>query len=291
MASSPKKIIIDKEYNNTRIDKFISNNLFLPKSLVQKDLRKGRIKLNKKRVKHGHRLTINDVIIFYKNYDIKDYKKEKYLSSNSIRRFKKSIIFKDQDYMIINKWNGIASQGGTKISISIDDLIKHIPVNKSKPRLVHRLDKDTSGIMLLALNLQATRYFSRLFSLREIHKIYYAIVTNKPLYKKGTLRNEILEKGVQYPAETKYEIIKKLSNNLYYLKFFPKTGRKHQIRIHCSLNDFPILGDNKYNKSAIYTDKKSKKLFLHAAEIKFKDQSGRNIRVKAELPSHFYNYI
>ena len=192
--------------------------------------------------------------------------------------------------MIINKWNGIASQGGSKINISLDDIIKEFNTEVSRLRLVHRLDKETSGIMMFALNVQSSRYFYNLFSKREIKKTYYAIVENKPPKKCGVFKDPIIEKGEDMNAETRYEVVKKIDRNLYFLKFFPRTGRKHQIRIHCSINGCPILADSKYNDNSTYDDR-SKNLFLHAGEIEFEDQLGKKINVKAELPPHFRKYI
>ena len=290
MADIPKKIIVSDDYDNYRLDRFLEKNFFLPKSLIQKDLRKNRIKVNKKKVKFDYRLIIGDEIVLYKNYDINISKEKKIINKKSISKFKNSILLKNINYLIINKWNGIASQGGSKISISIDDILKEYSKNDTKLRLVHRLDKETSGLMVLAANIKSSRYFHELFSSRKVKKIYFAIVENKPPKKNGYFKDPILEKGIALEAETKYEIIKNLGNNLYLLKLYLKSGRKHQIRIHCSINGCPILADSKYNKNYIDKDK-SKNLFLHAGEIEFTDQLGKKINLKAELPQHFRKYI
>ena len=290
MADIPKKIIVSDDYDNYRLDRFLEKNFCLPKSLIQKDLRKNRIKVNKKKVKFDYRLIIGDEIVLYKNYDINISKEKKIINKKSISKFENSIILKNINYLIINKWNGIASQGGSKISISIDDILKEYSKNDTKLRLVHRLDKETSGLMVLAANIKSSRYFHELFSSRKVKKIYFAIVENKPPKKNGYFKDPILEKGIALEAETKYEIIKNLGNNLYLLKLYLKSGRKHQIRIHCSINGCPILADSKYNKNYIDKDK-SKNLFLHAGEIEFTDQLGKKINLKAELPQHFRKYI
>ena len=290
MADIPKKIIVSDDYDNYRLDRFLEKNFFLPKSLIQKDLRKNRIKVNKKKVKFDYRLIIGDEIVLYKNYDINISKEKKIINKKSISKFKNSILLKNINYLIINKWNGIASQGGSKISVSIDDILKEYSKDDMKLRLVHRLDKETSGLMVLAANIKSSRYFHELFSSRKVKKIYFAIVENKPPKKNGYFNDPILEKGIALEAETKYETIKNLGNNLYLIKLYPKSGRKHQIRIHCSINGCPILADSKYNKNYIDKDK-SKNLFLHAGEIEFIDQLGKKINLKAELPQHFRKYI
>ena len=290
MENTPKKILVSNDYENYRIDRFLIKFLSLPKSLIHKDLRKNRIKVNKKKTKFDYRLAIGDEVNLFKNYKVNQNKEKKTIDEKLILRFKNSILIKNKDYLIINKWNGIASQGGSKINISIDDIIKEFNTENSRLRLVHRLDKETSGIMMLALNVQSSRYFYNLFSNREIKKTYYAIVENKPLKKKGVFKDPIIEKGEDLDAETRYELLRKLDDNLYLLKLFPKTGRKHQIRIHCSINGCPILADPKYNKNSTYNDR-SNSLFLHAGEIEFTDQLGKKINIKAELPAHFRKYI
>ena len=290
MANTPKNILITKDYEDSRIDSFLIKFLSLPKSLIHKDLRKGRIKVNKKKVKFDYRLLAKDEVILFKDYKINRSKEDKSIDNRLVAKFKKSILLKSSDYLIIDKWNGIASQGGSKIVVSIDDIIKKFNVDNSRLRLVHRLDKDTSGIMMFALSIQSSRYFYDLFSNRKIKKIYYAIVENKPPKNKGTFKDQIIEKGVNLNAETKYEVVKQLPGSLYLLKLSPRTGRKHQIRIHCSINGCPILSDQKYNNSSNYKDRNNK-LFLHAGEIEFKDQLGKKINVKAALPAHFRKYI
>ena len=290
MANTPKKILVTNEYENYRIDRFLAKFFSLPKSLIHKDLRKNRIKVNKKKTKFDYRLAIGDEIILFKDYVLNKSKEKKIVDKKYILKFKNSILIKNKDYLIINKWNGIASQGGSKIHISIDDIIKEFNTEESRLRLVHRLDKETSGIMMLASNVQSSRYFYNLFSNREIKKTYYAIVENKPSKKRGFFKNPIIEKGEDLDAETKYEVLRKLDKNLHLLKLFPKTGRKHQIRIHCSINGCPILADPKYNENSTYNDR-SNSLFLHAREIEFIDQLGKKINIKAELPAHFRKYI
>ena len=290
MANAPKKILVTSDYENYRIDKFLAKFLSLPKSLIHKDLRKNRIKVNKKKIKFDYRLAIGDTVILFKDYTISGAKEKSVIDRRLIAKFKKSIILKNSDYLIINKWNGVASQGGSKINFSIDDIIKEFNTEESKLRLVHRLDKETSGIMMLALNIKSSRYFYSLFLNRKIKKTYYAIVENKPPKKIGNFKDAIIEKGKKINAETGYEIVKNLDKNLYLLKLSPKTGRKHQIRIHCAVNGCPILADSKYNANSIYNNK-SNNLYLHAGEIEFIDQLGKKINVKAELPSHFTKYI
>ena len=122
MANTPKKILVTNDYENYRIDRFLIKFLSLPKGLIHKDLRKNRIKVNKKKVKFDYRLAIGDEVILFKDYTVNQSKEKKNINKKLTLKFKNSILIKNKDYLIINKWNGIASQGGSKINISIEFL-------------------------------------------------------------------------------------------------------------------------------------------------------------------------
>ena len=204
---------------------------------------------------------------------------------------KKSIIFSDINFFIINKWNKIAVQGGSGLKTNLDDMLYHSNLFDSRPLLVHRLDRDTSGILIFALNRQSAKHFSDLFSNREINKTYEAIIIGCPNDNEGVMNNDIEEDDQRHSAETKYKVIKRLSEDLTHIELTPTTGRKHQLRIHCKLNGFPILGDNKYYLPVSKVYKNENNLFLHAKKIEFKDSDDELVNVEANLPNHFFNYI
>ena len=156
---------------------------------------------------------------------------------------------------------------------------------------MHRLDKDTSGILIFALNRQSAKHFSDLFSNREVNKTYEAIIIGCPNDNEGVMNNDIEEDDQHLSAETKYKVIKRLSEDLTHIELNPTTGRKHQLRIHCKLNGFPILGDNKYYLPVSKVYKNENNLFLHAKKIEFKDPVDELVKVEANLPNHFFNYI
>ena len=162
---------------------------------------------------------------------------------------------------------------------------------ESRPLLVHRLDKDTSGILIFALNRKYAKHFSDLFRDRKIEKTYEAIIIGEPDQNEGLITNDIQEDENTYKAETRYKIIRRLSGGLTHIELKPFTGRKHQLRIHCKLNGFPILGDNKYYLPVSKVYKNENNLFLHAKKIKFNYLTGELINVEADLPNHFFNYI
>ena len=291
MASVPNKILISSQQDDVRLDNFLSKEFLLPKNLIYKEIRKGNIKVNKKKKKYSYRLKSNDEISIYGNYEF-DIIEQKPLPKSYIKKFNDAIIFKDQNYIVINKWAGISSQSGTKVDISIDDIASQISFDNKKLHLVHRLDKDTSGLLILALDIKTSRFFLDMFSNQKIKKTYFAIVQNKEEMKiRGTINIPIYDKEKKLEAKTNYKLEKKISNSLSYVKLNPKTGRKHQLRIHCSESNFPILGDKKYFHKDIRSKLREKKLFLHAGEIEFIGPNKKLVKYSADLPDHFQKYL
>ena len=288
---SPKKlIIVGKDSAGIRLDKYLKEQLAVPFSLIQREIRKKNIKVNEKKSSSNYRLVEGDQITVFKKYKT-DIDKNITITvpENLKSKIKKSIVFKNKNFVVINKWSGIACQRGSKINISIDDLIKFLASEKDSPKLVHRLDKDTSGLLIVALNLNTARFFHKLLLSKKITKTYFAIVKNKPKKNKGIFNNRLSNTGKTLDASTKYEVIKVLKNKLYFLKLQPSSGRKHQIRLHCYLNQSPILGDQKYYQ--YNKDTNLKNLFLHAGQLNFIDQDNQKVNINAKLPSHFEEYL
>ena len=291
MENVPNKILVSPQYDDVRLDNFLSKQFSLPKNLIYKEIRKGNIKVNKKKEKYSYRLKNKDEIIIFGNYQFLKVE-QKTLPSHYIEKFKKAIIFKNENYIVLNKWAGISSQSGTNINVSIDDIASQITFDDKKLHLVHRLDKDTSGLLILALDIKTSRYFLDLFSNQKIRKTYFAIVQNKKKIKNsGIINSPIIDKDKKLEAQTNYKLEKRISNNLSFIKLNPKTGRKHQLRIHCLEENFPILGDRKYYSKNIQNKIREKKLFLHAGEIEFIDSEKNLVKFKADLPDHFQKYL
>ena len=291
MAKHIYSLIIKENESDTRLDRYLVNSLNVPQSLIQKDLRKSFIKVNDKKSIAKYRVQAGDIIQLSKDYS--EIKPKQIIEPNKkdLERLKKSIIFSDINFFIINKWNKIAVQGGSGLKTNLDDILYHSNLFDSRPLLVHRLDKDTSGILIFALNRQSAKHFSDLFSNREVNKTYEAIIIGCPNDNEGVMNNDIEEDDQHLSAETKYKVIKRLSEDLTHIELNPTTGRKHQLRIHCKLNGFPILGDNKYYLPVSKVYKNENNLFLHAKKIEFKDPVDELVKVEANLPNHFFNYI
>ena len=170
----PDKFIINKSYNKSRFDKWFKEEVInLPNSLIQKLLRKNKIKVNNKRIKSSFRLTEGDVILVFNlsNFKPTDFKKKiQYLPSDTEKkRLENFVIYNDSDYIVINKPRGIAVQSATNNLKNIIDTLKKTKLFiNSKPYVVHRLDKETTGIFLVAKNKEAAKFFTSLFRLRRI---------------------------------------------------------------------------------------------------------------------------
>ena len=241
----------------------------------------------------GHELRSRlsyDIVDVFKEFKLIHKNKPSIKIPNILKRkIKSSVVFQSDDFIIINKWAGIPCQRGSKINLSIDDLLQFFNTKDSHPKLVHRLDKDTTGLLIIAKNSNSARYFHKILSNHKIKKTYYAIVEKKPKNREGILNDMLPKNKKNVSAETKYQIIKKLPGEYFLLKLNPQSGRKHQIRQHCFMNGFPILGDKKY-----YIERnqiKFSNLFLHAGALEFIDMNNKKVKIETELPNHFRKYL
>ena len=189
MIKNYKVVALDVD---TRIDRWLKRNFSsLNQSFIEKNLRRGLIKINQHKVKANHKVKKNDIVNIF-NYSKDGYRHtikkivQKNIPKDIIGKFKQSIIYENKDFIIVNKWTDVATQGVSKISISIDDIIKNI---SKKYNLVHRLDKETSGLLILAKNLLINKLFCKLFKEQKIKKIYVAVCQGIP--KKFGLRCKI----------------------------------------------------------------------------------------------------
>ena len=287
---SKKTIIVDSASNGVRLDKFLKERLNIPFSLLHKELRKKSIEVNNKKKLGSYRVKQDDIVDVFKEFKLIQKNKPLIKIHNILKRkIKGSVVFQSDDFIIINKWAGIPCQRVSKINLSIDDLLQFFNTKDSHPKLVHRLDKDTTGLLIIAKNTNSARYFHKILSNHKVKKTYYAIVEKKPKNKEGILNDMLPKNKKNVSAETKYQIIKKLPGEYFLLKLNPQSGRKHQIRQHCFMNGFPILGDKKYY---IERDQiKLSNLFLHAGALEFIDMNNKKVKIETELPNHFRKYL
>ena len=271
-----KKYIVSKDYHSSRFDRWFKHNIRnIPQSLIEKLLRKKNIKINNKKVKTSYRVQFNDVVEIYGLEKLKDNQKKsniKYKPTEKEKTYYDEFTLENnENFIVINKPVGIPVQGGTKSFKNIIDILKDTKYfNSSKPFIVHRLDKEPSGVMIIAKNREYAQLFTSLFRIRKIHKTYLAITHGHFEKKIKLLKNDLItyekNKKIVQKAITYVRVLK--SNNLYsLLELKPVTGRKHQLRKQIHFIGHPVVGDDKYFLKI--EKNKNKNLMLHAYRIKF----------------------
>ncbi len=289
-----KIFLVKKDFVNSRIDRWIKRNIRkVPQSLIEKSLRNKNVTINKVKVKSSYKLKIDDKI-YLNNFNptLSDHlsKKKKYIPSKRDIKDSNSFIVEDnENFCVINKPYGLAVQGGSKIKKNLVDLIAEnkIFIN-SKPFIVHRTDKETSGILIIAKNRKYAQLFTSLFRIRKIHKSYLSICHGEMEKNKGFFDGDLIryvkDKKISERAITNYKVLDKNTNSTL-LILNPITGRKHQIRKQLFSIGFPVIGDSKYNFPENKMNKNNN-LMLHAYSIKFMINE-KKYKYTVNVPDYF----
>ncbi|MDR1691667.1 MAG: RluA family pseudouridine synthase [Rickettsiales bacterium] len=269
-----KELILSNEFDTIKLNKFFFKKYpLLSLSNLQKLVRTGQIRVNSKRIKFNHTLNKGDKV---RIPPFLTSLKEDMVSKVAIpkelqNQLLESVIYQDNDIIVINKPAGISSQGGINIRLPLDRILK--AALKKDVYMVHRLDKDTSGVMVFAINPKSARTLTGYFKNREVEKIYIAKTSCIPSPFKGEIKlplssdkeKMVVDEKNGKSAITDYKVIKRFKNNTALVQVKPLTGRKHQIRAHlsCGLN-CPIIGDKLYGKdSSLKEDKNLLHLFAY----------------------------
>ena len=271
-----KSYTVDSTCNDMRIDRWTRLKIGkIPQGLIEKYLRSGKIKINKKKIKSSTKVKTNDIIDFF-NLDFKEtilQKKIKFEPSKEIIKSNEDqIIDNNENFIVLNKSSGISVQGGTKSKKNLVDIFAKSEIFQgTKPYSVHRLDKDTSGVFIMAKTRESAQLLTSLFRLRKVHKTYLAICHGEVDKDSGEWNNDLVrfdgEKKIIEKAKTIYKVLDKNSEaSLVELK--PITGRKHQLRKQLYALGQPIFGDIKYKLSNSARGL-NKNLMLHSYQIKF----------------------
>ena len=287
-----KKLTINQDNSDRRIDNYLlSLYKNVPKSKIYNIIRKGEVRVNSKRIKPSYKLKIDDLVRIppYLDGPLTHNRK---ISSDLIEKHTTNIIYEDINYIVTNKNNDIAVHSGSKNGIGLIDIFRLKFGNHIE--LCHRLDKHTSGCLVLAKNKKSVKHFSNLLTKNKIKKTYIAILKGKFKDKK-IIENEIYKNNSLKLRKSKtiFKLVRQLKNtsivniNLY-------TGRTHQIRIHASQINHPIIFDKKYgdeifDRSINLNFKKT--LALHSKSISFNDQNSKIIKVSASYPDEFKKLI
>ena len=288
-----KSFIVDSTCNNMRLDRWLRNKLGnIPQSLIEKTIRAGKIKINKKKVKSSFKIKTKDKVDIF-NFKFEEkilQKKILFTPSNEVIKANEDLIIdNNNDFIVLNKSAGISVQGGTKSKKNLVDIFSKSEIFEgTKPYSVHRLDKDTSGVFIMAKNRQAAQLLTSLFRLRKVHKTYLAICNGELEQNSGEWNDELIRyddgKKIVEKAITTFKVIDKNSNSSL-VEMKPITGRKHQLRKQLFNIGHSIYGDQKYRSNSSLKGI-NKNLMLHSYQIKFMIKD-KKYTYKALLPDYF----
>ena len=289
-------IIVKPEDDGMRLNRwFLKYYPQLPLSRLQKLLRTKQIKVDGKRSEASFKLAAGQEIRIPPLNEGATVREKGSLTPRDEAFIKSLVIYKDDNIIVLNKPSGLAVQGGTNTLRHIDGMLEALKFEKPEaPRLVHRIDKDTSGILVLARDRKNAELLTAAFKKHDLQKTYLALVKGCPKADAGEIKAPLLKAGEksQVSAEgkkavTRYRVLDHAGSKFALIEAEPLTGRTHQIRAHLEYLGTPIVGDDKY-----YGEKREKfaalkdKLYLHAYKI---DLSGiyDKVRITAALPEHF----
>ncbi len=302
MTESPKPKVtfytIDSDEAGQRIDNYLLKTLKgVPKSMIYRLLRKGEIRVNKKRIKPEYKIQGEDLI---RVAPIRVSEKPDGVSThlNIVANLEKQIIFEDELFIVLNKPSGMAVHGGSGLSFGVIEALRALRPQTKMLELVHRLDRDTSGCLVIAKKRSALRFLHEQLRNKKVQKLYQALVKGSWSAKltkvtEGLKKND-LQSGERVvvvdningkESETRFRVLQNY-HGATLVQAFPVTGRTHQIRVHCLCKGHPIAGDPKYGYEdfdAELKEKGLKRLFLHAASIEFVHPKTEQ-RIKIEAP-------
>lgn len=298
-----------------RLDRWIKAHYpAVPHSLLQKLLRTGQVRVNGGRAKPDRRLNAGDEVkvrqLVHLNAQAEAGARKTTPTpplglSKADRTFiERMILFEDDELMVLNKPFGIAVQGGTRTKRHIDGLLAGMEDRfGERPRLVHRLDRDTSGVLLVAKTRRAASRYGKLFQTRSVQKIYWALVKGVPKPQQGKVDAALVkasgpdgdrvrkarpgEQETAQSAITHYSVIEKSGSRLAWVSLKPVTGRQHQLRAHMAIIGTPIIGDQKYEGDRdLPVEGLEPKLHLHARRLIVPRPNGPTLDISAPLPDH-----
>jgi len=301
----PEQRIIADDDDGIRVDRWFSRHFpALTHGRLEKLLRKGEVRVDGKRAKSADRVAAGQVMRLPPQV-IHDKVEERVKPAPVIktsRRLEDAILYMDKHLIVLNKPSGLATQGGSGLKEHVDGMLDQLSFEKNtRPKLVHRLDRDTSGVLLVARTSQAAAGLSRALAGRDASKIYWALVKDVPKQKHGIVKAALAKEGVRGKGErmtvsaeddakfalTEYAVMGQAGQEFAWVAARPVTGRTHQIRVHLASLGTPIVGDFKYGG----TDAKGKgaivdKLHLHARSIDIPRPDGGRLQVTAPLSPH-----
>ncbi|HEX6741212.1 MAG TPA: RluA family pseudouridine synthase [Sphingomicrobium sp.] len=301
----PRTFRVSEDDDGIRLDRWFKRNLpEVSFNLVSRWARTGQLRLDGKKAIPGDRIEVGQEIRVppveaAPARSPRPQPKRERLSDDEIAYVRDMVIHEEPATFVLNKPPGLATQGGTKTSKHLDRLLDGLADERGRPKLVHRLDKDTSGALLVARTARSAGHFAKAFSGRTARKIYWALVVGVPSAEEGLIDAPLakqpgtggekmhVDRENGLPARTRWRLIDRAGNRAAWVELQPLTGRTHQLRAHMAALGHPIVGDAKYGGAeAFLTGGISRKLHLHARRLRIDSPDGGKIDVTAELPAH-----
>jgi 23S rRNA pseudouridine955/2504/2580 synthase len=302
--SGVETIAVAEDEAGLRLDRWFKRHYpGLTHGRLEKMLRTGQVRLDGKRVRANARINGGQMIRVPPVPDDTGERSSNApptVSAGDAEAIQASVLYRDNHLIAINKPPGLAVQGGTGTSRHVDAMLDALRFDgKDRPRLVHRLDKDTSGVLLIARTVSAAAHFAEAFRSKRALKTYWALVAGAPNEDMGVIEAAIKKGGggseKVYAATdgkravTNYMMVDRASDKLAWLALAPETGRTHQLRVHCAMIGNPILGDGKYGGKGAFPEGAggiAAKMQLHARWIRVFGMNGEKIEVTAPLTEH-----
>ena len=295
---------VSVEEEGQRLDKWFKNHYpGLPFGRLQKLMRSGQVRLDGGRVKTDTRVRAGQEVRVppFESASAERPKPRKdVVSENDIKTLEQAILFEDRDTLVLNKPAGLAVQGGSNTNRHVDGILRALGERRREEfKLTHRLDKDTSGVLIIAKSAKAAQFYTEMFRTNQVQKTYWALVVGVPDIDEGQIDAPIVKatgsKGEKMVVDfgkgkketTFYRVVDRAGHRAAWLAMAPKTGRTHQLRVHCNSMDTPILGDGKYGGAFAYIEgaEVAKKLHLHARKLEVPKPGGGRLSVEAPISS------
>ena len=299
-----RQFTIGHDDDGIRLDRWFKRHLpQIGFATVNRWASTGQIRVDGGRAKPEDRLKVGQVLRVPPGGDTaaRTKRPRRELSDEEVAQAEAMLIERSDAALVLNKPPGLATQGGTGTTTHVDGLLDAFAnEDEPRPRLVHRLDKDTSGVLLVARTPGSAAYFSKHFSGRSARKIYWALVVGVPDIAQGTIEASLakqpgsggekmhVDEENGQPAKTRYRVVDRAGNRAAWVELQPLTGRTHQLRVHMAAIGHPIVGDGKYGgQAAFLTGTISRKMHLHARRLIIDAPKGKTIDATANLPEHF----